>query len=162
MALPHGTRIGHYEITSLLGKGGMGEVYRARDSKLHRDVALKVLPPVFAGDRERLSRFEREARVLASLNHAGIAQIYGIEERALVMELVEGETLAERIKRGPMPLEDVLPIATAGATSDTNESSGRSSGHAIPITPIGSCIAIVTLRIGGLWTTPSNLSAHAA
>jgi serine/threonine protein kinase len=113
MALPHGTRIGHYEITSLLGKGGMGEVYRARDSKLHRDVALKVLPPLFAGDRDRLSRFEREARVLASLNHAGIAQIYGIEERALVMELVEGKTLGERIKRGPMPLEDALPIATA-------------------------------------------------
>ena len=100
MPLANGTRVGHYEITGVLGVGGMGEVYRARDPRLNRDVALKVLPPFYANDPERMARFEREARVLASLNHPNIAQIYGIEERALVMELVEGPTLAERVKAG--------------------------------------------------------------
>jgi serine/threonine protein kinase len=89
-----GTKLGPYEIQTLIGKGGMGEVYRARDTKLKREVALKVLPEVFARDPGRMIRFQREAEVLASLNHPNIAQIYGVEECALAMELVEGETLA--------------------------------------------------------------------
>ena len=106
MPLSRGTRIGPYEVVDLLGVGGMGEVYRARDSKLNRDVALKILPDLFANDPERLARFAREAQLLASLNHAGIGQIYGLEEggrSALVLELVEGPTLADRIARGPIP-----------------------------------------------------------
>ena len=112
MALPIGTRVGPYEITGVLGAGGMGEVYRARDARLGRDVALKVLPEVFATDPERLARFEREAQVLAALKHPNIGAIYAIEDRALVLELVEGETLADRIARGPIPLDEALPIAT--------------------------------------------------
>ena len=115
MALNDGERIGHYEIVSKLGEGGMGEVYRARDPKLNREVALKVLPPSLAGDPDRLARFRREAQVLASLNHPNIAYIHGFEDggerHALVMELVEGPTLAERIAVGPMPASDALPIA---------------------------------------------------
>jgi eukaryotic-like serine/threonine-protein kinase len=108
-------RLGPYEILSALGAGGMGEVYRARDAKLNRDVAIKVLLPAVANDPDRLARFGREAQVLASLNHPNIAHIYGVEEsggaRALVMELVEGPTLAERIAQGPIPLDEALPIA---------------------------------------------------
>src|SRR5437879_4689174 len=89
----------------------MGEVYRATDTKLNREVAVKVLPESFAADADRLARFTREAQVLASLNHPNIAAIYGVEERALVMELVEGQTLAERIAQGAIPLEEALPIA---------------------------------------------------
>jgi serine/threonine protein kinase len=89
----------------------MGEVYRARDTRLDRNVALKILPESFASDADRLMRFEREAKTLASLNHPAIAAIYGLEERALVMELVEGEDLSQRIARAPIPLEDALPIA---------------------------------------------------
>ena len=115
MSLAPGTRLGPYEIQSALGAGGMGEVYRARDTGLDRDVAIKVLPEAFAGDPERLARFEREAKTLASLNHPNIAIIHGLEKSqgayALVMELVEGETLAERIAHGPIPLEEALPIA---------------------------------------------------
>src|SRR2546422_6530672 len=109
-----GRRLGSYQCVSLLGKGGMGEVYRARDTQLHRDVALKLLPSVFASDPERLARFQREAEVLASLNHPNIAQIYGIEgtgrSRCIVMELVEGGTLEERLKRGPIPVDEALLI----------------------------------------------------
>jgi len=115
MSLGTGTRLGPYEIQSALGAGGMGEVYRARDTQLNRDVALKVLPELFAADADRLARFKREAQVLASLNHPNIAAIYGLEEadgvRALVLELVEGPTLADRIARGPIPLDEALPIA---------------------------------------------------
>src|SRR5688572_31251337 len=115
MSLQRATRVGHYEITAKLGEGGMGEVYRAQDSKLQRDVAIKVLPADFAADPERLARFEREAKVLASLNHPNIASIYGLEEsggtRDLVMELVEGPTLAERIEQGPLPLDETLVVA---------------------------------------------------
>ena len=115
MKLADGTRIGAYEIRAALGAGGMGEVYRARDTRLDRDVAIKVLPDAFAADPERVARFEREARTLAALNHPHVAHIYGVEEqrgvRALVMELVDGETLAERLARGALPLEDALPIA---------------------------------------------------
>src|SRR6201997_3710363 len=102
--------IGHYKITSKLGEGGMGAVYRATDTKLNRDVAIKVLPDSFAADPDRLTRFTREAQLLASLNHPNIAAIYGVEERALILELVEGPTLAERMAQGAMPVEEVLPI----------------------------------------------------
>src|SRR5215475_11809207 len=115
MALALGTRLGPYEITASIGAGGMGEVYRARDTRLKRDVALKILPESFAADADRLARFQREAEVLASLSHPNIAGIYGIEEsngtRALVMELVEGEDLSQRIARGRIPLDEALPIA---------------------------------------------------
>jgi Tol biopolymer transport system component len=110
-----GRSIGHYRVSAAIGAGGMGEVYRANDSRLGRDVAIKVLPPVFAQDAERMARFEREARLLASLQHANIASIYGFEEfdgtRAIAMELVEGPTLADRIARGAIPVDDALPIA---------------------------------------------------
>ena len=113
MALTAGARLGPYEILSPLGAGGMGEVYRARDTRLGRDVAIKVLPEAFANDAERLARFQREAQLLASLNHPHIAIIHGLEEsggsRALVMELVEGPTLADRIAQGPIPLDEAFP-----------------------------------------------------
>ena len=115
MTLSAGTRFGVYEVVSLLGVGGMGEVYRATDSRLHRDVALKVLPDVFASDPDRLARFQREAQVLASLNHPHIGAIHGLEQsgsiQALVLELVDGPTLAERIAHGPIPTDEALPIA---------------------------------------------------
>src|SRR5215831_7300424 len=101
---------GSYRIMAKLGEGGMGAVYRARDTKLNRDVAIKVLPSSFAEDPDRLVRFEREAQVLASLNHPNIAAIYGMEERALVMELVEGTTLAERIAQGPLPAAEARNV----------------------------------------------------
>src|SRR5215469_11735517 len=103
--------IAHYRITRKLGEGGMGEVWRATDTKLNREVAIKLLPETFAGDPDRLARFTREAQVLASLNHPNIAAIHGVEERALVMELVEGPTLADRIEQGPIRLDEALPIA---------------------------------------------------
>ena len=115
MPLPYGARLGPYEVVCPLGAGGMGEVYRARDTKLQREVAVKVLPEHLATDRDRLARFEREAQVLASLNHPHIAHIYGFEEsghtQALVLELVEGETLADRISGRPLPVDEALPIA---------------------------------------------------
>ena len=117
MSLRPGTRLGHYDVTSLLGEGGMGQVWQATDTQLNRQVALKILPDAFADDPDRLARFTREAQILASLNHPGIAAIYGIEEdevegrRALVLELVEGPTLADRIAKGPIPLDEALPIA---------------------------------------------------
>ena len=122
MGLSPGTQLGPYAVTSPIGKGGMGEVWKARDTRLGRDVALKVLPDAFARDGDRLARFEREARLLASLNHANIAAIHGIEEfrsggssdppiRALVLELVDGETLADRLVRGPIPVEESVRLA---------------------------------------------------
>ena len=115
MALTPGTRLGVYEITALLGEGGMGQVYRARDSKLNRDVALKILPDAFANDPDRLARFTREAQTLASLNHPNVAHIHGLEEsggvRALVMELVEGDDLSARIARGAIAIDDAMIIA---------------------------------------------------
>jgi serine/threonine protein kinase len=115
MSLPSGSRVGPYEIVSALGAGGMGEVYRGRDAKLGRDVAIKILPEQFASDRERVARFEREARTLASLNHPHIAQIYGLEQSGhtvgLVMELVDGEDLSQRIAQGPILLDEALAIA---------------------------------------------------
>ena len=110
-----GKTLAHYEITSQLGKGGMGEVYRAKDRKLGRDVAIKVLPEEFARDTDRIARFQREAKLLASLNHPNIAAIYGLESSEqtnfLVLELVEGETLADQIKRGAIPVEESLKLA---------------------------------------------------
>src|SRR5580658_2137637 len=106
MSLSIGDKLGPYEILTPIGAGGMGEVYRARDSKLNRDVAIKVLPAAFANDAQYMARFEREAQVLAALNHPNIATVYSIEQGALAMELVEGEDL-----RGPLPLEDAIPIA---------------------------------------------------
>src|ERR1700674_4134363 len=115
MALTNGTRLGPYEIVSLVGAGGMGEVYQAHDTKLGRDVAIKVLPEAFAHDPDRLSRFQREAKMLAALNHANIATIYGMEQSGgtsyLVMELVSGETLAELVKAGPLGIDEALRIA---------------------------------------------------
>ena len=115
MALSPGTRLGPYEVTAQIGVGGMGEVYRATDTNLKRAVAIKVLPESVAADAERLARFQREAEVLASLNHPHIAAIYGLERSdgttALVMELVEGPTLADRIAQGPIPVDEALPIA---------------------------------------------------
>ena len=115
MALTPGTRLGVYDVLAAIGEGGMGQVWRARDTKLNRDVALKVLPDSFANDPDRLARFTREAQTLASLNHPNLAAIYGLEEsggvRALVMELVEGDDLSQRIARGAIPLDEALPIA---------------------------------------------------
>src|SRR5215469_13288824 len=107
-----GQAIAHYQITAKLGEGGMGEVYRATDTKLGREVALKILPAAFAADSNRMARFEREAKVLASLNHLNIAQIYGVEERALVMELVEGAS-----PKGPMSFDDAWHIASQIASA---------------------------------------------
>ncbi|RPI49425.1 MAG: hypothetical protein EHM55_23770 [Acidobacteria bacterium] len=121
MSLAPGVRLDAYEILSLLGAGGMGEVYRARDPRLNRDVAIKILPDAFAADAERVGRFQREAQVLASLNHTNIAHIHGVEDvpstssgqasKALVLEFVDGPTLADVIAKGPVPLEEALPIA---------------------------------------------------
>jgi len=115
LALTLGTRLGVFEITAQIGEGGMGQVYRATDTKLKRQVAIKILPPSLAADHDRLARFQREAEVLASLNHPNIAAIHGLEESggmtALVMELVEGDDLSQRIARGAIPLDDALPIA---------------------------------------------------
>ena len=116
MTLSLGARLGPYEILSPLGTGGMGQVYRARDTRLGRDVALKTLPDSFTDAPERLARFRREAQLLASLNHPHIGAIYGLEEvdgqQVLVLEFVDGETLADRIARGPIPFEDVVVLAT--------------------------------------------------
>jgi serine/threonine-protein kinase len=113
--LTRGNRLGVYEVVASIGAGGMGEVYRARDTRLDRDVAIKILPEPFGSDPERVARFAREAKTLAALNHPNIAHIYGVEEsngtNAIVMELVEGETLADRIARGPIPIDEALPIA---------------------------------------------------
>ncbi len=114
MSLADGTRLGLYEILSPIGAGGMGEVYRARDTKLGREVAIKVLPEEFSKDTARVARFEREAKLLASVNHPNVATLYGHEEwngqQFLVMELVEGETLAERIAQGPIPVDEAIRI----------------------------------------------------
>src|SRR4029450_13288024 len=113
MPLPSGVRLGIYEVLELIGMGGMGEVYRARDARLNRDVAVKILPLHLAADPDRLARFRREAQVLASLNHSNVGAIYGFEEsdsvQALILELVDGPTLADRIAQGPIPLDEALP-----------------------------------------------------
>ena len=128
MPLHPGTTLGSYAVTAKIGEGGMGEVYQARDTKLDRDVALKVLPQACTDDPDRLARFERGAKVFASLNHLNIGDIYGLEEaegqKALVLELVEGPTLADRIKQGPILVDEALPIG----------SSAQCAGHALNLT----------------------------
>jgi serine/threonine protein kinase len=127
MSLTPGTRLGGYEVVSALGAGGMGEVYRATDTRLKRQVAIKILPASFADDPERLARFQREAELLAAMNHPHIATVYGLEDgggtKALVMELVEGEDLAQRIARGRVPVAEALAIArqTADALDAAHE-----------------------------------------
>src|SRR6187455_2822487 len=115
MALPPGSRLAHYSIVGPLGSGAMGEVYRARDTRLDREVAIKVLPEHFAREEERLKRFEREAKTLATLNHPNVAQIFGVDQVGdtcfLVLELVPGEALEERLRRGPLPLAEALDVA---------------------------------------------------
>ena len=115
MPLSPGSRLGPFEIVAAIGAGGMGEVYRARDTHLNREVAIKVLPDLFAADPERLTRFTREAQALAALNHPNVAQVYGVEGgalvRALVMEFVDGEDLAERLTRGAIPIDEAIQIA---------------------------------------------------
>jgi serine/threonine protein kinase len=116
VALTPGARLGVYEVLVKIGEGGMGSVYRATDTNLKRQVAIKVLPASVAGEADRLARFQREAEVLAALNHSNIAAIYGLEKMpdftALVMELVEGDDLSPRIARGAIPIDEALPIAT--------------------------------------------------
>jgi len=115
VSLAPGVRLGPYEILAAIGAGGMGEVYRARDTRLNREVAIKILPDIFAADADRVARFQREAQVLASLNHPNIAHIHGLEEtgtsKALVLELVDGPTLADLIGKGRIPFDEALPIA---------------------------------------------------
>src|SRR6187200_2835121 len=115
--LQPGVRVGHFEILGDIGAGAMGEVYRARDTELGREVALKVLPASVAGDPERLARLRREAQMIAALNHPNIAQIHAVQDNALVLELVGGETLADRISRGPLRKDDALTIAQQMATA---------------------------------------------
>src|ERR1700733_14869843 len=111
MTLSAGDKLGSYEILASIGGGGMGEVYCATDTKLDRQVAIKILPAAVANDPERLARFRREAKVLASLNHPNIATIFGVEDRALVMELIEGDTLVDRIAKGPIAVDEAVWIA---------------------------------------------------
>ena len=131
MHLSAGMRIGPYDLLEPLGEGGMGQVWKARDARLLRDVAIKVLPEALADDPERLTRFERECQILASLNHPNIATIHGVEEtpsgRALVMELVAGPTLAERISSGPVPVHDALVMARDSQMPSRRRTSAASS-----------------------------------
>ena len=143
MSLAAGTRLGPYDILAPLGAGGMGEVYRATDTKLKRQVAIKILPAELAADPERLARFQREAEVLASLNHPHIAAIYGLEDtagmKALVMELVPGPTLADRIADGPIPIDEALPSLNKSPKPSRRRTS-RASSIAISSRPISKCV----------------------
>ena len=135
MALAPGTRLGPYRVTAQIGEGGMGQVYRARDTKLDRDVAIKILPEAFAHDADRLARFQREAKTLASLNHPNIAGIYGLEESegmtALVMELVEGdENMSQPLARGAIPIDEALPIAKRSRRKPSKQRTSRGSSTA--------------------------------
>ena len=162
-------RLGAYLLGELLGKGGMGEVYRARDLKLGRDVAIKILPPAFASDPERVARFHREAKTVASLNHPNIGAIYGLEEAsgitALVLELVEGPTLADRIAQGPIPMEEALIIArqTANALEAAHEQGivHRDLKPAnIKITPSGT-VKVLDFGLAKAVTESTGAHAHA-
>ena len=144
-----GTRLAHFEITAHLGTGGMGEVYQATDTKLGRSVAIKLLPEAFARDAERVARFEREARVLASLNHPHIAAIYGLEEsgdrKLLVMELAEGETLADRIKRDTLPSPRWLMVSSSsGCARSTRCRPSPCRRLKTPLIPSGRPIAVTS------------------
>src|SRR5881392_3360588 len=164
-----GTKLAHYEITSHIGSGGMGDVYQATDTKLGRSVAIKFLPEAFSHDTERVARFQREARILASLNHSNIAAIYGVEEidsrHFLVMELVPGETLADRIKRGAIPVEEALHIAKqiAEAMEEAHEKGviHRDLKPAnIKVTPEGKVKVLDFGLAKALETTPQNVSSN--
>ncbi len=137
MALEPGTRLSHYEVVSSLGVGGMGEVYRARDTKLGREVAIKLLLEEVSQDAERLARFDREARVLASLNHPNITTLHGFEKEGdtsfLVMELVEGETLAERLARGPLSLDEIVSSLGAGGMGEVYRAKDTKLGSEVAI-----------------------------
>jgi len=155
--------IAHYRLTSKLGEGGMGAVYRATDTKLNREVAIKILPDALASDPDYLARFTREAQALAALNHPNIAAVYGIEERAIVMELVPGATLQERIDAGPVPLEEALQIA--GQIADALEAAHEKGiihrdlkPANVKLTPDG----IVKVLDFGLAKTPESSTAAPA
>src|SRR5262249_11989118 len=167
MQLSPGSILGPYRIVSSLGAGGMGEVYRAHDGKLHRDVAIKVLPSLFAADPDRVSRFEREAQTLAALNDPHIAHIYGLEEAAgamaLVMELVEGEDLARRIGRGPVPIEEAIPIARQIAEAlEAAHEQGIMHRDLKPANAMVRADGVVKILDFGLAKMVSGASVHAA
>ena len=159
MALAPGTRLGAYEVSALIGAGGMGEVYRARDCRLNRQVAVKLLPAALANDVERRARFTREAHLLASLNHSNIAQIYGFEDsgvvHALVLELVEGPTLADRLVTGPLPLRETLAVASQIA--DALDASIEPHGVGVHIEAVHLCTQMRGVReehsktVTGVW-----------
>jgi eukaryotic-like serine/threonine-protein kinase len=162
-----GTKLGSYEVVAQIGAGGMGEVYQAHDTKLGRDVAIKVLPEAFAHDPERLARFQREAKMLAALNHPNIATIFGLEHsdgvQYLVMELVSGETLADRVKAGPLPIEEALTVAKqiAEALEAAHEKGiiHRDLKPAnVKLTPEGK-VKVLDFGLGG-WATLSRFSIH--
>jgi len=164
MALEAGARLGSYEILAPLGAGGMGEVYRARDTKLGRDVAIKTLPPGVAGDAERLARFQREAQLLASLNHPHVAAIHGLEEADgqpfLVLELVEGEDLAQRLERGRIPVDETLAIARQIAEA-LEEAHAKGIVHRdlkpanVKITPDDK-VKVLDFGLAKAWAVPSG------
>jgi serine/threonine-protein kinase len=170
-----GRRIAHYDVTAAIGAGGMGEVYRATDTKLGRDVALKVLPEAWGSDRERLARLEREARLLASLNRPGIAHLYGFESvvldegrtaHVLVMELVEGEDLAVRLKRGSIPLDEALEVARQVAEA-LEEAHDKGIVHRdlkpanIKLTPSGK-VKILDFGLAKVWTAEAASGSAAS
>jgi eukaryotic-like serine/threonine-protein kinase len=160
-----GQTLSHYRIIAAIGAGGMGEVYRATDTNLGRDVALKLLPVEFAADPERLARFEREAKLLASLNHTNIAHLYGFEKAALadggfahllVMELVEGEDLAERLKRGALPADEAVPIARQIAEAPRRASSDRDLKPAnVKVTADGK-VKVLDFGLAKAWSATSD------
>ncbi|PYS08429.1 MAG: hypothetical protein DMG17_28965 [Acidobacteria bacterium] len=165
-----GTKLAHYEITAHLGTGGMGEVYQATDTKLGRSVAVKFLPEAFSHDSERVARFAREARVLASLNHPNIAAIHGLEEsggrKFLVMELVAGETLAERIARGAIPLDESLAVAKEIAEAlevahDKGVVHRDLKPANVKITPEGR-VKVLDFGLAKMWESSSDDAAAAA
>src|SRR6185436_9224869 len=168
VSLAPGTRLGPYEITSAIGAGGMGEVFRARDTQLGRDAAIKVLPGVFVNDAERVTRFRREAQVLAALHHPGIASIFGLEEDdgrlALAMEYVEGEDLAQRLERGPLPVDEALDVARQIAEA-LEEAHERGVVHRdlkpgnVKVTPDGK-VKVLDFGLAKAWSPdPSSGSA---
>ena len=166
MALEANQKVGPYSVVAPLGAGGMGEVWLATDTRLGRDVALKTVPEAFTSDLGRLSRFEREARILAALNHPNIAQLYGLEEhgghRLLVMECVQGEDLAHRLKRGPLPLDEALAIARQ-VSEALEEAHGKGIVHRdlkpanIKVTPEGK-VKVLDFGLAKAWDGPGGSS----
>src|SRR5260370_4567640 len=161
MPLAAGTRLGPYEILGPIGAGAMGEVYRARDTRLKRDVALKALPDAFANDLDRMARFEREAEVSASINHPNIAQVYGVEQHALIMQLVEGHPL-----KGPLPLETALEYARqmADALEAAHERGivHRDLKPANVLVTSAGVVKLLDFGLAAVSQTPSSRPAHPA